>query len=459
VAERPVALRDPIDELARALSGDRVLTDPEVVSAYRADQTEWVPAGTPAAVVTAQAVEDVAATLTWASRHRIPVVPRGAGSGLSGGANAIDGSVVLALGAMDRILEIDPENQTALVEPGVINAEVGRAIAPHELWYPPDPASSEFSTIGGNVATNAGGLCCVRYGVTRDHVLGLEAVLADGSVIWAGRRTVKGVAGYDLAGLLIGSEGTLAVVTKALLRLRRRRAPGPICLALFPTLGSAGEAVTAILREVEPSLLEIMDRRCIRAVDEWKGLGLDPGADAMVLAQVEDRDAANVARVEEACARAGAGTVAVSTDAFESEELLTVRRLTYPALERHGPTLLDDVAVPRSNLVRFIGTVSEISEEAGVEIATFGHAGDGNLHPTILYERTEEGRAAAGSAFERVVEAAIALGGTSTGEHGVGVLKLPFLGKEQGARLIDIQRRVKRAFDPLEILNPGKAIA
>jgi glycolate oxidase len=454
-----IGMSDPIAELAATIGEGGLITDRDVVSPYRADQTEWVAAGTPAAVVLAHGVEDVVATLVWATRHHIPIVPRGAGSGLSGGASAVDGCVVLSLERMDRILEVDPENQTALVEPGVINADVGRASAQHDLWYPPDPASFEFSTIGGNVATNAGGLCCVKYGVTGDHVLGLEVVLTDGSVIWTGRRTVKGVAGYDLTNLFVGSEGTLGVVTKALLRLRRRRKPGPICLALFRTLRSAGQAVTGILRETEPYLLEIMDRRCIRAVEEWKGVGLDPGAEAMLLAQLEEHDAVGIGLVEGACAAAGASSVAVSTDEFEAEQLLTVRRLTYPALERLGPTLLDDVAVPRSELVRFIAGVSEISEDLGVEIATFGHAGDGNLHPTILYQRSVEGRAAAGSAFSRVVDLAIEVGGTCTGEHGVGSLKIPFLVREQGERVIDLQRGLKRVFDPMGVLNPGKGIA
>jgi glycolate oxidase len=345
------------------------------------------------------------------------------------------------------------------VEPGVINAEVGKAAVPHGLFYPPDPASHEFSTIGGNVATNAGGLCCVQYGVTRDHVLGLEVVLADGSVVWTGRRTVKGVAGYDLTSLLVGSEGTLGVVTKALLRLRRRREPGPICLAVFRTLGAAGEAVATIAKEVEPSLLEIMDRRCIEAVEAWKGIGLDVDAEAIVLAQVNAQDGAGMHRVEKACGSAGAGYAAVSSDEFEAEELLGIRRLAYPALERLGPTLLDDVAVPRSELVRFMGRVSELSDKVGVEIATFGHAGDGNLHPTIMFEGSAEGREAAMSAFRVVVEIALELGGTCTGEHGVGTLKLPFLPQEQGDRVIHLQRAVKRVFDPAGVLNPGKGIA
>lgn len=450
---------DRLEELAQDLDEGRLISDPALTSPFRSDQAQWIDAGVPAGVVAARGVDDVVATIRWAARHEVPVVPRGAGSGLSGGANATDGCIVLSLERMDHILEIDSENQTALVEPGVINADLDKAAAAHDLWYPPDPASLEFSTIGGNVATNAGGLCCVRYGVTRDYVLGLEMVLADGSVIWTGRRTRKGVAGYDLTSLIVGSEGTLCVVTKALLRLRRPRQPGPLCLATFPTIGRAGQAVAAIAADVEPSVLELMDQRCITAVEEWKGLGLDTDAEALLIAQLEEAEAAAMGSIERACQEADAGYVAVSTDRFEAEELLTVRRLCYPALERLGPTLLDDVAVPRSELARFVGRVAELSDNVGVDIATFGHAGDGNLHPTILYENTPEGRVAAEAAFRVVVEIALEVGGTCTGEHGVGSLKIPFLSRELGSRSIELQRALKRAFDPAGILNPGKGIA
>jgi glycolate oxidase len=448
---------DAIDELSEQLYVGGLITDSDLIMSYRSDQARWVDAGYPAAVALPRHVKDVRTTLVWATKHAVPIVARGAGSGLSGGASAIDGCVVLSLERLNGAVQIDPENQTALVEAGVVNAEVSKAGLQYGLWYPPDPASFEFSTIGGNVATNAGGLCCVKYGVTRDYVLALEVVLADGTLVWTGRRTAKGVAGYDLTSLLVGSEGTLGVVTKALLRLRRRPRPGPICLSVFPTLGSAGRAVAGMW-PVEPSLLEIMDRRSIQAVEEWKGLGLDTDAEAVVLAQVEERDRDEVSVLEKASESAGASYVAVSTDAFEAEELLNVRRLVYPALERRGPTLLDDVAVPRSELTRFMGRVSGISDRLKVEIATFGHAGDGNLHPTILFDDSAEGRATAALAFNAVVEAAIELGGTCTGEHGVGVLKLPFLALEQGHESLGIQAALKRTLDPAGILNPGRGI-
>jgi glycolate oxidase len=451
------ALSPSLVELSARIAG-RLIDDPDAMVPYRTDQAGWIEGGEPIAVAKAEGVDDVVEAIRWASAAGVPVVPRGAGSGLSGGAAAIDGCLVLALERMDRILAIDAENQTALVEPGVINAAVSEAAAPHGLFYPPDPASKTFCTIGGNVATNAGGLCCIRYGVTRDHVLALEVVLADGSVVWTGHRTIKGVAGYDVTGLMVGSEGTLGVVTQALLRLRRRPEDGPLCLASFPSLRAAGAAIMVIAHDVDASLLEIMDRRSIQAVEAWKGLGLDLSARAVVLVQTDD-DAA-MAIAEAACTSAGATDVTVSTDPFEAGELLNVRRLVYPALEREGQTLLDDVAVPRSALTTLIARIEHIAGRTGADIATFGHAGDGNLHPTILYDAANiESRAVASEAFGQIVDAAVELGGTCTGEHGVGVLKRPFLTGELGERQAALQRSIKHAFDPRGILNPGRAIA
>jgi glycolate oxidase len=447
----------PLAGLAQRLTG-RMVDDAEAMLAYRTDQARWVEGGEPAAVVVAHDLDDVVEAIRWASANGVPVVPRGAGSGLSGGAAAIDGCLVLSLERMDRILAVDADEHTALVEPGVINVAVSDAAAPHDLFYPPDPASKAFCTIGGNVATNAGGLCCVRHGVTRDHVLGLEVVLADGSVVWTGRRTVKGVAGYDVTSLMVGSEGTLGVVTKALLRLRRQAPEGPICLATFPSLSAAGGAVASVVRQVDASLLEIVDGRCIRAVEEWRSIGLDTAAQALVF--VQTATAADMAIVEAACASADATDVSVSSDAFEAGELLNVRRQVYPALERQGLTLLDDVAVPRAALTTLIARVEEIAERTGADIATFGHAGDGNLHPTIVYAANDpEARATAFEAFGRIVEAALDLHGTCTGEHGVGVLKRSFVPREVGERQVALQRAIKRAFDPAGILNPGRGIA
>ena len=450
-------------DLTAILADSPVITDPDASAAYRHDQAAWVEGGKPLAVVLAGSTVDVQATLRVATAHRVPVVTRGAGSGLSGGAAALDGCIVLCVAGMDRILEIDPVDQTIEVEPGVINEAVSAAAREHGLWYPPDPASRGFSTIGGNVATNAGGLCCVKYGVTGDYVLGLEVVLADGSLLTTGRRTIKGVAGLDLTRLFVGSEGTLGVVTRARLRLRPLPPPPATVVAFFPTPAAAGRAVAALgAAGVVPSLLELMDRTTVRAVEEWKRMDLDVDAGALLLAQSDaagpGRDA-EVRAVVAACEAEGATYTASTTDPAEGAVLLEARRLAYPALERLGATLLDDVAVPRSRVAELIEVVERIAAEHGVVIGTFGHAGDGNMHPTIVVPHGDvTARAAAGAAFDDIVHAAIRLDGTITGEHGVGSLKHGFLETELGPTAVDVQRRIKAALDPHGILNPGRAL-
>lgn len=440
---------------------NRVVTDPAILEGYRRDQAGLVPAGIPAVLARATCTADVQAVLRIASAWRVPVVARGAGSGLSGGANAVDGCVVLDLSEMKR-LAIDPAAMVAVVEPGVVNADLARAAAGEGLWYPPDPASYEFSTIGGNVATNAGGLCCVKYGVTRDSVLALEVVLADGSTLRTGHRTVKGVAGYDLTALFVGSEGTLAVITEVTLRLRPRPRPPATLVAFFASLASAGQAITAITRQCTPSLLEVMDHTTVRAVETWKPMGLDTDCAALLLATSDaggDQGAAEILEMAAACAAAGATDITHSTDPADSAPFLTARRLAYPALERLGSTVLDDVAVPGDRLIDMLQTIERIAAENGVVIGTFGHAGDGNLHPTIVIDAAEPGSARAGqAAFAEIVRAALALGGTITGEHGVGLLKRGYLVAEAGPAGMAAHHLVKRAFDPLGILNPGKLL-
>ena len=412
-------------------------------------------------------------------------MPRGAGTGLSGGANAVDGCVVLDLARMNQVVEIDRDNLICVVQPGVINNDLKAAVAEHGLWYPPDPASAPWSTIGGNVATNAGGLCCLKYGVTRDYVLGLRAVaggpavagqaeagdavadspvtgaVAYGDVVRLGRRTTKGVAGLDMVGLFVGSEGTLGVVTEVTLRLRPALAGTPrTVVGAFPDLVTAGEAVSQITRRgLGPSVLELLDRACLTAVEEWKHLGLEATAAALLLARVDtpgDSGAAESDALAGAMTGAGAIWVAQSTDDAEAEALFEARRLAYPAFERLGPVLTEDVCVPRSAVPAMLAQIEAIAARHGVQIATIAHAGDGNLHPLIVTPPGDEtARTAAQAAFEEFLDAAIALGGTVTGEHGVGLLKRDGMRRELDPGSLALQQAVRHALDPRGVFNPG----
>lgn len=449
-----------VDDLRVVLPADAVISDRDVLGSYRRDRAGLTEAGDPACVVLPRDAEEVATVVRIAAESGTPVVPRGAGSGLSGAANAIDGCIIVSLMRMDRIVEIDPDNLLAVVEPGVLNSALAAAVAAHGLWYPPDPASREFSTIGGNLATNAGGLCCVKYGVTGDFVLGLEVVLADARVARFGRRTVKGVAGYDVVALFVGSEGTLGIITQATLRLRPRRPPPATLVATFGALASCGDAIARIMRRTVPALLEVLDRTTIQAIDEWKRMGFGPDTGALLVAQSDVAGAEageELETIERCCRGAGAVFVARSSDRDEADELMAARRFAYEALERQGATLLDDVAVPPARVPDLLAGIEQISAARGVVIGTFGHAGDGNMHPTIVFDRDDvSGVAAARAAFDDIVELALRLGGTVTGEHGVGVLKRAHLARELGQTGVDVHGWVKDAFDPGSILNPGK---
>ena len=450
-----------VQELGEALPDGTVVTDADVLESYRFDRTTWIDPGQPVAAAFPTTTEQVAAAIRTAAAHGIPVVPRGAGSSLAGAASAIDGCLVLCLERMDLILAIEPDDQLVTVEPGVLNADISAAAQPHGLWYPPDPASKEFCSIGGNVATNAGGLCCVKYGVTRDYVLGLEVVLPDGEVIETGRRTIKGVAGYDLTNLFIGSEGTLGVVTKVRARLRALPDPPATMVAFFPSLVAAGRAVAAITRSGPVlSLLEIVDHTTLVAIDDWRNMGLDRDAAALILAQSDSPESLRRIEIEQAaelCDQAGATYTATTTDADESDALLEARRLAIPALERMGPTLLDDIAVPRSRIPELMERTNEIADKRDLVIGNFGHAGDGNMHPTIVLLRGDDDALIRGrEAFDDLVEAALDLGGTITGEHGVGAIKGHFLAREVGSGNLALQRRIKHAVDPEGIMNPGR---
>ncbi|WP_245764854.1 FAD-binding oxidoreductase [Nonomuraea jiangxiensis] len=451
----------PIDALVNSLSEARVVTDPDVIDSYARDRT-FVAPGKPLGVVLAASRDDVVTTMKWASEHRVPVVPRGAGSGLAGGATAGDGAVVLSLARMTAIKELSPADEIAVVEPGVITADLDRAAREHGLMYAPDPSSYEISTIGGNLATNAGGLRCVKYGVTRDSALGLEVVLADGRVMNTGRRTMKGVTGYDLTGLFVGSEGTLGVITSATVRLRRAPAAPPATFAAeFGSLRDAGAAVSAIMAAgCQPSLMELLDRATLEAIDDWRNIGLEPATQAMLIGQSDAADGqAMIERMERLCTENGASFVAVSSSPAETEELIGLRRMAYQAKERLGACLVEDVCVPRSVLPDMISAIEAAGARHGVRICTVAHAGDGNLHPVFIFEHgTVEPPPEVWAAADEVFRHALELGGTLTGEHGVGVLKQRWLALESGPVATEVQRGIKAVFDPLGILNPGKAI-
>ncbi|WP_428986404.1 FAD-binding oxidoreductase [Streptomyces camelliae] len=448
------------DRLLAGLPAEAVLTDPDVTASYANDMASFCPAGAPAVVVLPRTVEQVQHVMRTATELRVPVVPQGARSGLSGAANATDGCVVLSLTKMDRILEISPVDRIAVVEPGVINATLSRAVEEHGLYYPPDPSSWEMCTIGGNIGTGSGGLCCVKYGVTAEYVLGLDVVLADGRLMSTGRRTAKGVAGYDLTRLFVGSEGSLGIVVRAVLALKPKPPQQLVLAAEFPSAAAACDAVCRIMEGGHvPSLLELMDRTTVKAVNDLAHMGLPETTEALLLAAFDTPDpAADLAAVGALCEAAGATQVVPAEDAAESEMLLKARRLSLTALEAvKGTTMIDDVCVPRSRLGAMLEGVERIAATYDLTIGVCAHAGDGNTHPTVCFDAqdADESRRARES-FDEIMALGLELGGTITGEHGVGVLKKEWLAREIGPVGVEMQRAVKQAFDPLGILNPGK---
>ncbi|MFC4951166.1 FAD-binding oxidoreductase [Pseudonocardia sp. GCM10023141] len=454
-----------LDERAAALPRQHLLTDADTVRPYLHDEAEWADYGGAIAVARPGSTAQVAAVVAACARHGVPIVPRGAGTGLSGGANAVDGCVVLTTERMNDIVEINPAERLAVVQPGVVNDDLRAAVAKEGLWYPPDPASAPWSTIGGNVATNAGGLCCVKYGVTRDYVLALEVVTAAGEVLRLGRRTAKGVAGYDLAGLMVGSEGTLGVITEVTVKLRpMRTSPPRTIVGFFDSLAAAGDAVSRVTaRGLQPAAFELIDRVCLQAVNAWKHTGLPEDAAALLLAQTDLPEPAaeqEAQAIHDEFVAAGAQDAMLSTDPIEAEALFDARRLAYPALEQRGEAMLtEDVCLPRGRLAEMLARIEGIAARHTTMIATVAHAGDGNLHPLILTPHgDEDAKARARAAFDDIVDAALELGGTVTGEHGVGLLKMDGMRRELGAGVLAMQRAVKQALDPAGILNPGKVV-
>ncbi|MFV8229213.1 FAD-binding oxidoreductase [Mycolicibacterium fortuitum] len=438
-----------------------VVTDPDILASYRQDRAADPGAGTPLAVVRPTRTEEVQTVLRWAGEHRVAVVPRGAGTGLSGGATALNGGIVLSTEKM-RDITVDPVTRTAVVQPGLLNAEVKKAVAAHGLWYPPDPSSFEICSIGGNVATNAGGLCCVKYGVTTDYVLGLQVVLADGTAVRLGGPRLKDVAGLSLTKLFVGSEGTLGVVTEATLRLLPPQNAPCTVVATFDSVEAAAGAVVKITGKIRPSMLEFMDSVAINAVEDKLKMGLDRNAAAMMVAASDDRGAAGaddagfMAAVFTEC---GATEVFSTSDADEGEAFVAARRFAIPAVEAKGSLLLEDVGVPLPALADLVSGVADIAAQRKLLISVIAHAGDGNTHPLIVFDPADADEAQrAQLAFGEIMDLAIGLGGTITGEHGVGRLKRPWLAGQIGPDAMELNQRIKRALDPHNILNPGAAI-
>ncbi|GAA2792033.1 FAD-binding oxidoreductase [Saccharopolyspora taberi] len=453
---------DTAHPLRALLPPECVIVDPDVLAAHRHDRASFCAAGTPSVLVRARSTEDVSVVLRWADQNRVPVVAQGARSGLSGAANAIDGCVLLSLEKMDRILEIDTAEQIAVVQPGVVNGVLAAAAGAEGLFYPPDPGSRGISTIGGNVATNAGGMCCVKYGVTGDFVRGLEVVLADGRVLRTGRRTAKGVAGYDLTRLMVGSEGTLGIVTEITVALRPAHARPLTAVAFFPTIVDGCRTVAGYLGAgYRPSVLEFMDRPTVDAVTRIADLGFPDGMGSMLIAQSDSGEAARaeLAAFERVARECAAMDVVVADDPEEGDLLMHARRLVADAHANLGPHLVDDVCVPRGRLVDLVEGLHRISDRYRVRVLCAGHAGDGNMHPVVVFDAGDPDETArAHEAFDAVMALGLELGGTITGEHGVGHLKRHWLGEELDPAALWAQRAIKRTLDPNGILNPGRVL-
>ena len=448
-----------IKRLEKLLGEENITTRPEDLLCYSFDATreEFIPD----VVVFPSTPEEVVKIMELAWEEEVPVIPRGAGSGFTGGSLPVKGGMVVSTEKMNRILEIDERNLSALVEPGVVTGELQQTVEALGLFYPPDPASLTFSTLGGNVAENAGGPRAVKYGVTRDYVLGIEAVLPGGEKITTGRKVVKDVVGYDLTRLLVGSEGTLAFFTRILLRLLPYPPATGTLLALFSSREQAGEAVAAIIHSrVLPTAIEFVDRGALDAVKKYAGVEMGNQAQALLLIEVDGEEELVprlLEKVAEVCQQTG-GTTRVAKDQAEAQELWLARRAISPAIAQIAPTKInEDIVVPRSELPRALARIEALEEKHGLPIICFGHAGDGNIHVNIMTDKKDpEKWAKAQKAVREVFAITLELGGTLSGEHGVGITKAPYLSMELSPRVMELLKGIKRAFDPKNLLNPGK---
>lgn len=437
-----------------------MLTDAEDLIPYSFDGTAALK-HKPACVAFPASTEEVASCVKLAAEHRVPIVTRGSGTGLSGGSVPLDGCLVLCLVKLDQIIEVDARNLTIRAQCGVITKEIDDAAAKHGLFYPPDPGSMKISTIGGNVAENSGGLRGLKYGVTRDYVMGMTVVLADGSIATLGNKCVKDVAGYSLKDLFIGSEGTLGIITEVLLKLLPRPAARRTMLAMYDSMEAAAETVSAIIAaRIIPCTLEFLDRMTLRCVEDYAKIGL-PDVEALLLMETDGHPAAvedEAARMLDIAKQNGAREVKMAADEAESARLASARRNAFSALARVKPTtILEDVTVPRSELAKMVKFINDTAAKHRLLIGTFGHMGDGNLHPTFLTnEKDHEEMHRIELALEEIVQETIALGGTVTGEHGVGLAKKAFLKQQFGEASYALLHLVKKALDPNALLNPGK---
>ena len=447
--------------LQRLVGGENVLTAPEDLIPYSFDGTAGMQQ-LPGCVVFAKTTEQVAGVLKQANETRTAIVTRGSGTGLSGGSLPSPDCIVLCTVRMDRILELDRANLTLLVEPGVTTLKVADAASAAGLFYPPDPGSMKISTLGGNVAENSGGLRGLKYGVTRNYVMGMEVVLPSGEVLWTGNKCVKDVAGYSLKDLFIGSEGTLGVITKILLRLIPKPAAKKTMVATFARMDQAAESVSAIIAaQIIPCTLEFLDRLTIHCVEDYSKIGLPLDCEALLLMETDGHSAVvaeEAAQMEKICRDYGCLEVRVAKDETEAGKLASARRIAFSALARVAPTaILEDATVPRSELAKMIRFVEATAKKYWLKIGTFGHMGDGNLHPTFLTdERNKEEMHRVEEAFKEIFAEAVRLGGTITGEHGVGLAKKSFLPAFAGDAQMRVMRELRRALDPSGILNPGK---
>ena len=452
-----------IQELEEAIGTDKVLSSPIDLIAYSFDGT--FEQHLPDAVVLPETNEEVSAVVRIASQYDVPIVPRGMSSGLAGGSIPVRGGIVMSLTRMNHILEIDEENMTATVEAGVVTADLQAEVEKLGLFYPPDPSSIKQSTIGGNVACNAGGPRCLKYGVTGNYVLGLTVVLADGRTVSTGGKAIKYVTGFNMNQFFVGSEGALGIITEVILRLICKPPYARTALVHFPTLEDASRSVHVVLtRGLVPATLELLDETAIECIEEAMHLGLPLDVEAILLIEADGADEESVCReidaITDICLKTGASRVDVARNGEERNELWRARRSVSPSLARKAPNKLgEDITVPRSSIPEAIRRIKAISARYGLPIVVFGHAGDGNLHPNILFDRRD---LAQWEKVEQIVgeifQVALDLKGTLSGEHGIGTFKLPYMREALGQASINIQWRVKQALDPQNILNPGKVL-